>query len=202
VVHGSYHRPVPPERGSLRELTLRLIDALDEAGDDVGAHADVLIALTRDILRLPSLDEVVANPAWSEVSGSGPAAGWLYQDGDVRITRGTMPAGFTLPPHNHGAWNIFGVYRGAVKYTSYRRVDDRGRPYHAELAVAEDRIMTDGDVTVLPPPPHDVHTVTGLAETTTTLLIARGRFAEVREHYLVDEQCYILRPGDARGYTR
>ncbi len=188
--------------GTLRDLTLRLIDALDEAGDDVEGHADVLIARTQDILRLPALDEMVANPAWSAVTTDGPAAGWLYQDGDVRITRGTMPAGFTLPPHNHGAWNIFGVYRGAVKYTSYRRVDDRDRSFHADLTVAEDRIMTDGDVTVLPPPPHDVHTVTGLAEMTTTLLVARGRFAEVREHYLVDDHCYILRPGDARGYTR
>jgi predicted metal-dependent enzyme (double-stranded beta helix superfamily) len=187
---------------SLRDLTLRLIEALDQAGDDIAGHEKVLVERTRAILRLPGLDDVVANPAWSEVAPDGPTAGWLYQDGDVRITRGKMPAGFTLPPHNHGAWNIFAVYRGAVKYTSYRRVDDRSRSYHAELTVAEDRIMTDGEVTVLPPPPHDVHTVTGLAEMTTTLLVARGRFADVREHYLLDEHCYILRPGDARGYTR
>jgi predicted metal-dependent enzyme (double-stranded beta helix superfamily) len=187
---------------TLRDLTLDLIEALDKAGDDVEGHADILVARTQEILRLPALDEAVANPAWSEPTTGGPATGWLYQDGDIRIVRGTMPAGFTLPPHNHGSWNIFGVYRGAVKYTSYRRLDDRTQSYHADLAVAEDRIMTDGDVTILPPPPHDVHTVTGLAELTTTLLIARGRFSDVREHYLVDDHCFVLRPGDARGYTR
>ncbi len=187
---------------ALRPLALQLIDVLDAAGDDVQSRADDLIDRTRAILALPDLDTVVANPAWSGDHGDGPAAGWLYQDGDARITRGRLPAGFTLPPHNHGAWNIFAVYRGAVKYTSYRRVDDRSLPYHAELEVAEDRIMTDGDVTILPGPPHDVHTVTGLADVSTTLLVARGRFAEVREHYLPSERCYVLRPGDARGYQR
>ena len=59
----------------------------------------------------------------------------------------------------------------------------------------------DGDVTVLPGPPDDVHTITGLAELSTTLLIARGRFSEIREHYLPHEHCYVLRPGDARGYS-
>ena len=191
-------QPLP----TLRDLTLALIEALDKAGDDVEGHADVLVARTQEILRLPALDQVVANPAWSDLTAGGPATGWLYQDGDLRIVRGTMPAGFTLPPHNHGSWNIFGVYRGAVKYTSYRRLDDRTQAYYADLAVAEDRIMTDGDVTILPPPPHDVHTVTGLAELTTTLLIARGRFSDVREHYLLDDHCYMLRPGDARGYAR
>jgi predicted metal-dependent enzyme (double-stranded beta helix superfamily) len=191
---------LPPH--ALRDRTQRLIEVLDVAGSDVEARADELIARTKDILALPGLADAVANPAWSPEAGDGPAAGWLYQDGDVRITRGTLPAGYTLPPHNHGGWNIFGVYRGAVKYTSFRRLDDRTRAHHADLAVAEDRIMVDGDVTILPGPPHDIHTLTGLAETSTTILIARGRFSEIREHYLPDEHCYILRPGDARGYAR
>jgi predicted metal-dependent enzyme (double-stranded beta helix superfamily) len=189
-------------QGSLRALTQRLIDVLDDAGDDVVRRADDLIAVTTEILALPGLDTVVANPAWSDDPDGGARAGWLYQDGDVRITRGSLPAGFTLPPHNHGGWNIFGVYRGAVKYTSYRRLDDRSAAYHADLEVDEDRIMRDGDVTVLPGPPHDVHTITGLAPTSTTLLVARGRFSDIREHYLPEERCYILRPGDARGYQR
>jgi predicted metal-dependent enzyme (double-stranded beta helix superfamily) len=187
---------------ALRDLTRRLIDVLDEAGADVERRGDELVDVTRNILALPGLDTVVANPAWSGGTEEGAATGWLYQDGDVRIVRGTLPAGFTLPPHNHGGWNIFGVYRGAVKYTSYRRLDDRSTKWFAELGVAEDRIMSDGDVTVLPGPPHDIHTITGLAPLTTTVLIARGRFDEVREHYLPSERCYVLRAGDARGQVR
>jgi len=187
---------------ALRQRTQALIGILDDVGDDLERRADDLVACTKEILALPGLADVVANPAWSQATGDGPAAGWLYQDGDVRITRGSLPAGYTLPPHNHGSWNIFGVYHGAVKYTSYRRLDDRTTPHHADLGVAEDRIMSDGDVTILPGPPHDIHTITGLAEMSTTILVARGRFAEMREHYLPDEHCYILRPGDARGYAR
>ena len=194
-----YHRPVS---SALRDLTRQLIDVLDEAGDNLERQHDELVVATKKILALDGLDTAVANPAWSGSTEEGAATGWLYQDGDVRIVRGTLPAGFTLPPHNHGGWNIFAVYRGAVKYTSYRRLDDRSTPWYADLGVAEDRIMTDGDVTVLPGPPHDIHTVTGLAPLTTTLLIARGRFSELREHYLPDEHCYVVRPGDARGRMR
>jgi hypothetical protein len=88
------------------------------------------------------------------------------------------------------------VYRGAVHYRSYRRLDDRAVPYRAELEVAEDRVMADGDVTVLPAPPHDVHGVAGLAPVTTTLLVARGAFAPLRERYLVDRGTYYLLPGE------
>ena len=186
----------------VRDAALRLVDVLDDVGDDICSREKEITAIMQDLLAVPGLDEVTANPTWTDPGSGRTTAGWLYYDCDVRIVRGRMPAGFAQTPHNHGSWNIFGVYRGAVKYTSYRRLDDRTQAYYADLAVAEDRIMTDGDVTILPPPPHDVHTVTGLAEMTTTLLIARGRFSEVREHYLVDDHCFVLRPGDARGYTR
>jgi predicted metal-dependent enzyme (double-stranded beta helix superfamily) len=177
-----------------------LVELLDEAGDDVLSRQVELTACLQDLLSLPNLDSVNANPAWSNPSDDGPSAGWLYQDGDLRITRGRLPAGFTLPPHNHGAWNLFGVYDGAVKYTSYRRRDDRQVEYYADLEVADDRIMRASDVTILPAPPHDIHTITGLASLSTTILVARGTFAPVRERYLPDEQCYVLTEGEARGY--
>jgi predicted metal-dependent enzyme (double-stranded beta helix superfamily) len=101
-----------------------------------------------------------------------------------------MPAGFIQSPHNHGNWNIFGIYRGAAQYRSYRRLDDRSRPFVADLEVVEDRVMTDGDVTLLPGPPNDIHTVAGLAPMTTSLLVARGPFAAMREQYLPDRHAY------------
>jgi hypothetical protein len=182
-----------------RILVHDLIALLDKAGPRIESQADDIVACFRDILRLPDLDTAPASPAGAGAVGAA-SVGWLYQVGDVRITRGSLPAGFTQTPHNHGAWNIFGVYRGAVKYTSYRRMDDRSVPYVAELQVAEDRVMTDGDLTLLPEPPHDIHAVTGLAEQTVTLLVARGSFAPVREHYLPDQGCYVLKQGDGGGH--
>jgi hypothetical protein len=181
-----------------RILVHELIALLDKAGPRIESQADEISTCFGEILKLPGLDTAPASPAGAGTVGAA-SVGWLYQDGDVRITRGLLPAGFTQTPHNHGAWNIFGIYRGAVKYTSYRRMDDRSVPYVAELQVAEDRVMTDGDLTLLPGPPHDIHAVTGLAEQTVTLLVARGEFAPVRECYLPDQGCYVLRKGDGGG---
>jgi predicted metal-dependent enzyme (double-stranded beta helix superfamily) len=184
---------------TMRSCAQRIIELLDEVGDDVLAKEKELTRAVEDVLALADLDTVVATPVWTDADEGEATTGWLYNDGDVRIVRGTLPAGYTLAPHNHGAWNLFGVYRGAVKYTSYRRLDDRSRPYHADLEVAEDRIMSDGDVTILPAPPHDIHGVVGLAPLSTTVLVARGAFSTVREQYLPDQRCYIHRSGDARG---
>lgn len=183
---------------TMRDAAGRLIELLDEVGDDVLAREKELAVALGEILALPDLDTVVANPV-GERDGEEPLTGWLYQDGDLRIVRGRMPAGMDLDAHNHGTWNLFGVYRGAVKYTSYRRIDDRSVPYRAELEVAEDLIMRDGDVTVLPGPPHDIHAVLGLAPMTTTVLVARGHFDGARERYFPDRGCYLVQEGDGRG---
>lgn len=174
----------------VRESVLRLIELLDAVGDDICEREKEITAVMQELLALPGLDEVTANPTWTEAAPGRATAGWLYYDCDVRVVRGRMPAGFAQTPHNHGSWNIFGIYRGAVHYRSYRRVDDRSRPYFAHLEVAEDRVMTDGDVTLLPAPPDDIHAVTALAPVTTSLLVARGPFDAVREQYLPDRDAY------------
>jgi hypothetical protein len=79
-----------------------------------------------------------------------------------------------------------------MHYRSYARLDDRSRPYYADLEVVEDRIMTDGDVTVLPGPPDDIHTNAALAPGTVTLLVARDEFSSMREQYLPDLKSYYL----------
>jgi predicted metal-dependent enzyme (double-stranded beta helix superfamily) len=181
--------------GAVRHCAVQLLEILDDVGDDLLRREKDIVAVMEDLLALPGLDTVVANPTWTATE-SGPTVGWLYQDTDLRIVRGTIPAGFVQAPHNHGSWNVFGVYRGAVHSRSFRRLDDGSRPYHAELDVAEDRVMTDGDVTVLPAPPHDVHTVAGLAPLTITLLVARGPFAAMRERYLPDRDAFFLASGE------
>lgn len=189
--------PMPPK--TMRVLAGRVIELLDEVGDDVVSAEKELTAAMADILALPGLETVNATPAAIGVDDATATTGWLYNDGDLRIVRGRMPAGLDLAPHNHGAWNLFGVYRGAVQYTSYRRLDDGSVPFVADLAVAENRVMTDGDVTVLPAPPHDVHAVLGLAPLTTTVLVARGPFADIRERYYPERGAYVREGGPAAG---
>jgi predicted metal-dependent enzyme (double-stranded beta helix superfamily) len=167
----------------VRTAATRLLDVLDRVGDDVLAAEGEIEAIMKELLVVEWLDDVNATPAGDDTDDE-VATGWLYQDGDLRIVRGRMRAGFSQEPHDHGAWNIFAVYRGACHYRAYRRLDDGSRPYRADLDVATDRVMTDGDVTVLPGPPHDIHAVTALAPRTTTLLVARGPFSPVRHQYL------------------
>ena len=181
---------------TLRDCALHLIELLDKVGDDVLAKEMELAEAVGNVLALPDLETVNANPSLTAIDPSRASAGWLYQDGDVRIVRGNVPVGMVQQPHNHGGWNLFGVYRGAVKYRSYRRLDDGSVPYFADLEVAEDRIMTDGDVSVLPGPPHDIHAVMGLAPMTTTVLVARGSFDEIREQYIPEHRCYTHERGD------
>jgi predicted metal-dependent enzyme (double-stranded beta helix superfamily) len=180
----------------VRQAVSRLIELLDEVGDDICRQEKEITAVMQDLLATPGLDQVTANPTWAGDGGGGATTGWLYYDCDVRVVRGRMPAGFSQTPHNHGSWNIFGVYRGAVHYRSYRRLDDRSRRHVADLEVAEDRVMTDGDVTLLPAPPDDIHAVTALAPVTTSLLVARGPFAPVREQYLPDFRAYYEVPAE------
>ncbi len=195
--------------GAVRDCAGRLLEILDDVGDDVARREKDIVAVMEDLLALPGLDTVVASPVWTPDparaavgagnAGGGPTIGWIYQDTDLRIVRGTMTAGFEQIPHDHGTWNLFGVYRGACHYRSYRRVDDGRVPFRADLELVEDRVMTDGDVTVLPAPPGDVHAVVGLAPTTTTLLVARGAFAAQRHRYLVDRGTYYLVPSEEAG---
>jgi predicted metal-dependent enzyme (double-stranded beta helix superfamily) len=180
----------------VRESVWRLVALLDEVGDDICSKEKEITAVMQDLLAAPGLDQVTANPSWTEDGGGRATTGWLYYDCDVRVVRGRMPAGFSQTPHNHGSWNIFGVYRGAVHYRSYRRLDDRSRPHVAHLEVAEDLVMADGDVTLLPAPPDDIHAVTALAPVTTSLLVARGPFDRVREQYLPDAHAYYEVPAE------
>jgi len=185
--------------GAVRDCAGRLLEILDDVGDDVLRREKDIVAVMEDLLALRGLDTVVASPVWTAEQGAGPTVGWIYQDTDLRIVRGTMTAGFEQIPHDHGTWNLFGVYRGACHYRSYRRADDGAVPFRADLDIVEDRVMTDGDVTVLPAPPGDIHAVVGLAPLTTTLLVARGAFNAERRRYLVDRGTYYLVPSDEAG---
>jgi predicted metal-dependent enzyme (double-stranded beta helix superfamily) len=180
---------VTDDRSAVRTAATRLFEVLDRVGDDVGAAEGEIAAIMKELLLVEWLDDVDGTAAGGDVDDD-VSTGWLYQDGDLRIVRGRMRAGFFQEPHDHGAWNIFAVYRGACYYRAYRRLDDGSRPYRADLEVATDRVMTDGDVTVLPAPPHDIHAVTALAPRTTTLLVARGPFNAVRRQYLPEFGAY------------
>jgi predicted metal-dependent enzyme (double-stranded beta helix superfamily) len=181
---------------SVRDAMTKLIAVLDAVGDDVASAEAEITAAMQDLMAIPGLDTALATPTWTDVDPTRPSTGWLYYDCEYRLVRGHLPAGFVQRPHDHGAWNILGVYRGAMHYRSYRRLDDGSEPYHAELEVAQDRVMNEGDVTVLPGPPHDIHSTAGLAPHTVSFLIARQEFNPMRRQYLPDLSSYYVVDAD------
>jgi predicted metal-dependent enzyme (double-stranded beta helix superfamily) len=145
---------------------------------------------------LPYLRRLLAHP---DLFGIGvkrdgnhtPNSFWLYFDHDLQVMTAQMPRNTAVPTHNHGTWEVVGVYRGAIKYRQYERLDDGSKPYYSELRAIEDRIMYPGDVSICPPPPHDIHGFTALTDDTHIVAIVGGPYAPVRQYHNPAEGYYV-----------
>lgn len=173
----------------LAEWASRLREAVASAsGTEVlGAR---LGALTRELLRDASLRDRGVPRAGRHADRTW----WLYYDGELNVIRSVLAKGARIPAHNHGAWNVTGVVEGALRYVTYHRADAGDVPGRAELHVAEDAVLCDGELLFCPPPPDDIHEVECLQDETMTILVA-PQFAEVREYYAPAEGTYVLRGG-------
>ena len=92
-----------------------------------------------------------------------PSARELYRDpqyGFVQMGHFHRP-GPAGTPHDHGpCWVLYGVYRGAIEITKYRRTDDGSVPGRASLEAVETVRVTDG--VVRPYLPGDIHATRAL----------------------------------------
>jgi len=73
----------------------------------------------------------------------------LYRDPDRGfIQMGHIhPKGHKNQPHDHGpCWVLYGVYRGEIAITTYKRTDDGSRPGKATLETKEMHRLTPGVV--------------------------------------------------------
>ena len=176
--------------GAVSEAMSKLAAILETTESGILSRETEIKAVMRDLLAIPGLDQAPVAEVTMTEDGQDVRLATLFNNGGLRLTRGRLPAGFIQRPHNHGAWNIFAVYSGAVHYRSYNRLDDRSKPYFADLEIAEDGVMYAGDVTVLPEPPNDIHVTVALARENITLLIAPGEFAPQREQYVPELSTY------------
>jgi predicted metal-dependent enzyme (double-stranded beta helix superfamily) len=126
-------------------------------------------------------------------SSHGTEGSWLYWDSDIGIFSARFPHGVVVPVHNHGTWEIVGVYEGELDYRSYRRLDDGSREGYAELEVVEDRVLRPGDFAVVPLPPHDIHGFHPRNGDMSIIGVVSGDFAEERLYFDPDQRSYIRR---------
>ena len=124
----------------------------------------------------PRFAELLADPDWLPAryqdaapdSGMGGGIGqWLlFRAGDRSLTLFSLvvPAAAQTPVHDHLAWGLVGLYRGAEDEEIY--ADDAA----GALALRERRALRAGDFYALLPPRDDIHRVrTTSAETSVSL---------------------------------
>jgi predicted metal-dependent enzyme (double-stranded beta helix superfamily) len=91
--------------------------------------------------------------------GIGQYALYRADDGSLCLFALVVPAGAATPVHDHLAWGLVGLYRGAQHETVYRRLDDARDESHAQLEIAKEQILNPGDFYPLIPPTDDIHYV-------------------------------------------
>jgi 3-mercaptopropionate dioxygenase len=129
--------------------------------DEIEAAASAADACER--IR-PRFADLLADPGWlpaelrepAPESGMGGGIGqWsLYRaaDGSLSLFSLVVPPGAETPVHDHLAWGLVGLYRGAQDEEIYTRGDDG-------LELVESRSLATGDFYVLLPPRDDIHRV-------------------------------------------
>ena len=139
-----------------------------EVRQTLAAHADVPAAL--QALR-PRFAALLADQEWLPdafaapyaASGMGGGIGtWLIfraADRSLSLFSLVVPPGAETPIHDHLAWGLVGLYRGAQAETVYQRTDDGAADDHATLDVAQVNALRPGDCYTLLPPDGDIHAV-------------------------------------------
>ena len=174
---------------TIRQCAQDLIRHLDQFQGNMAEAEEAAIPYFQKLLRRPDLTDLGVKRDGNHTGNSS----WLYYDHELSIMLASMPKGTAIPIHNHGTWEVVGVYHGEIKYTMYRRADDLSRPGYADLEVVDDRVMKAGEVSVCPPPPHDVHGFTALTDDLLIVAIVGGNFAPIRQYYDPERKSYLER---------
>jgi 3-mercaptopropionate dioxygenase len=119
----------------------------------------------------PRFAELLADPDWlpAEYQADAPQSGmgggigqWLLYhagDGSLSLFSLVVPPGSQTPIHDHLAWGLVGLYRGAQDEEIYSHHD-------GALELSERRSLEPGDFYVLLPPRDDIHRVRTTSEET------------------------------------
>jgi predicted metal-dependent enzyme (double-stranded beta helix superfamily) len=142
-----------------------LIDETDRVAREIRDHADRVEALRPAFSRLLAADgwlpDQYAQPDTASGMGGGIGQYALYRDdlGELCLFSLVVPAGSSTPVHDHLAWGLVGVYRGAQLDTTYARLDDGRDEAKATLQMASEQVVNAGEFYTLLPPEGDIHYV-------------------------------------------
>jgi predicted metal-dependent enzyme (double-stranded beta helix superfamily) len=152
-----------PEIRALIDETRRLSREIRDAARRVDALRP---AFSRLLAADGWLPDEFAQPDTASGMGGGIGQYALYRDerGELCLFSLVVPAGSETPVHDHLAWGLVGVYRGAQLDTTYERLDDGRDETKATLKVATRQTVQAGDFYALLPPDGDIHYVKTVSE--------------------------------------
>ena len=129
-------------------------------------------ALMKDQSWLP--DEL-AQPRENSGMGGGIGMWLLYRAGDgcLAFSSLVVPPGAQTPVHDHLAWGLVGLYRGAQDEDVFERRDDASVEDVATLDLVEARALVPGDLYELLPE-NDIHRVRTTSDETSVSLHLLG----------------------------
>jgi predicted metal-dependent enzyme (double-stranded beta helix superfamily) len=143
---------------------------------EIASDAERIEALRPIFARLLATDgwlpEEYATPDKTSGMGGGIGQYALYraEDGSLCLFSLVVPAGASTPVHDHLAWGLIGVYRGAQAETIYQRLDDGTVDGRAELKVAKEITVQAGEFYALLPPTDDIHYVSTISDSASVSL--------------------------------
>ena len=110
-------------------------------------------ALLENLLRSTSTNE----PWMARLIGEGLRSKELYHDPDWGFIQmgHNQPLGHGSKPHEVRCWLLYGVYRGSMEITTYRRANERGVPGDTTPEKLDVQTLTSG--IVVPYFPGDIH---------------------------------------------
>jgi predicted metal-dependent enzyme (double-stranded beta helix superfamily) len=113
------------------------------------------------------LPDAYAQPDVTSRMGGGIGQYALYraEDGSLCLFALVVPSGSRTPVHDHLAWGLVGIYRGAQDETIYQRVDAGEDARRATLAVKRRQRLEAGEFYALLPPQDDIHHVETVSDT-------------------------------------
>jgi 3-mercaptopropionate dioxygenase len=152
-----------PEIRALIDETRRLSREIRDAARRVDALRP---AFSRLLAADGWLPDEFAQPDTASGMGGGIGQYALYRDerGELCLFSLVVPTGSETPVHDHLAWGLVGVYRGAQLDTTYARLDDGRDETKATLKVATRQTVQAGDFYALLPPDGDIHYVKTVSE--------------------------------------
>jgi predicted metal-dependent enzyme (double-stranded beta helix superfamily) len=139
--------------------------------DEVHRHAELDDAAERIEQLKPAFATLLASDGWLPDAythgdaasrmgdGIGQYALYRAENGSLCLFALVVPPGAATPVHDHLAWGLVGIYRGAQHETVYRRLDDGHDETRARLEVAKEQTLSPGEFYPLIPPVDDIHYV-------------------------------------------